>query len=40
MDDTKAVFPLLASIASVILHELDMKPIIVDVLGVIKNSWS
>lgn len=29
----KAVFPLLASFASVILHEFDMKPIVVDVSG-------
>lgn len=29
----KAVFPLLASFASVILHEFDMKPIVVVVLG-------
>lgn len=28
MNDPKAVFPLLASIASVILHEFDMKPIV------------
>lgn len=40
MNDPKAAFPLLASIASVILHEFDMKSIVVDVLGVIKNSWN
>ncbi|MGE7880295.1 DUF927 domain-containing protein [Peribacillus muralis] len=32
-DHPKAVFPLLASFASVILHEFDMKPIVVDVSG-------
>ncbi|MFJ7471732.1 hypothetical protein ACIQWI_24790 [Peribacillus frigoritolerans] len=30
MDEPKAVFPLLASFASVMLDEFDMKPIIVD----------
>ncbi|PRS26501.1 hypothetical protein C6W19_24680 [Bacillus sp. RJGP41] len=32
-DHPKAVFPLLASFTSVILHEYDMKPIVVDVSG-------
>lgn len=32
-DHPKAVFPLLASFASAILHEFDMKPIVVDVSG-------
>ncbi|MFJ7995322.1 DUF927 domain-containing protein [Peribacillus frigoritolerans] len=32
-DHPKAVFPLLASFASVIFHEYDMKPIVVDVSG-------
>ncbi|MDM5304288.1 DUF927 domain-containing protein [Peribacillus frigoritolerans] len=32
-DQPKAVFPILASFASVILHEADLKPIVVDVSG-------
>lgn len=32
-DHPKAVFPLLVSFASIILHEFDMKPIVVDVSG-------
>ena len=40
MDDSKAVFLLLASFASLFCMSFDMRPIIVDVLGVIKNNWS
>ncbi|USK67758.1 DUF927 domain-containing protein [Peribacillus frigoritolerans] len=32
-DHPKDVFPLLASFASVNLHEFDMRPIVVDVSG-------
>lgn len=39
-DHPKAVFPILASFASVILHEFDMKPIVVDVSGASSSGKS
>lgn len=39
-DHPKAVFPLLASFASVILHEFDLKPIVVDVSGASSSGKS
>ncbi|WP_203289375.1 DUF927 domain-containing protein [Metabacillus sp. cB07] len=39
-DHPKAVFPLLASFASVILHDFDMKPIVVDVSGASSSGKS